>query len=250
MPDFRCYCEPASLDGETARLSKEESNHLVAANRARAGDPVRLFDGSGREWEAVLTLANKHKAELRITRSWQTDPPMRTVALAQALPKGKLLESIIRKATELGIQSLHPIVTARTESKIAPKREAAKNEKWQAATIEGAKQSGNSRLVDIRELVSFSDFLADAQSYDLKLVASLTPSAKSLKTHLETFTRSKRGDLPASVVWLVGPEGDFTDEESSQAFAAGFLPTTLGPHVMRCETAAIHALSMTQFALS
>lgn len=249
MPDFRCYCESAGSTGGAIELSPEESNHLVAANRARAGNLVRVFDGLGNEWEATLRDANKRRAQLDLNTRMFIPPPPYRIALAQALPKGKLIEVILRKATEIGIQELHPLLTQRVESKIDPKREQSKNEKWQAATLEGAKQSGNPRLVEIMPLRRFHEFLGATAGFDLKLIASLAPGAESLKRHLSACRDAPNGASPLSILWLLGPEGDFTPEELEQALAAGFKPATLGPHVMRCDTAALHALSITRYEL-
>lgn len=245
MPDYRCYCAYDPLNAEQITLSPEESMHLVAANRARSGDLVRAFDGTGTEWDTLLVEANKRRAVLQIEKAYAIEPPMYTIALAQALPKGKLIESIIRKASEIGIQRLHPIHSGRVEAKLDRKREETKNAKWQAAAIEGAKQSGNPFLLDVAGLSDFHSFLeSGAGQYELKLIASLTADAASITRRMRDFQESRDGALPRSAVCLVGPEGDFTPQETQEAIDAGFLPTTLGPYVMRCETAAIAALSV------
>lgn len=251
MPDFRCFCNPDSVNADSITLSREESLHLVSANRARIGDPVTAFDGNGTEWDTTLAEADKRKAVLRIGKSTKIEPPSHAIALAQALPKGKLIESIIRKATEIGIQRIHPIQTERTETKISLDRSKAKNAKWQTAAIEGAKQSGNPYLVEIAPLQDFDTFLKTAESYDLKLIASLTPQAVSLKEHMAKFNAATASNFSRiSAIFLVGPEGDFTPRETEAALANGFLPTTLGSNVMRCETAATYALSILSHELA
>ncbi len=243
MLDFRCFCEAGSFDGDTIALSPEESLHLVAANRARPGDPVRLFDGTGNEWDATLVEARKNRATLKVEASHRFERPARSIALAQALPKGKLIESIIRKATEIGAQRLHPIVSQRVEARFDVQRAKSKNAKWQTAAIEGAKQSGNPFLLEIEPLLAFEDFLESAKHYELKLIASLAPEARPLKQLLAAQSGFR------NAIWLVGPEGDFTSRETELAIEAGFLPTSLGPHVMRCETAAVAALSLIRHEL-
>lgn len=217
---------------------------MVGANRARIGDGVVAFDGRGLEWDATVAEASKRRAVLRIERERRFERPRAEVALAQALPKGKLLESIVRRATELGARRAHPIVTERTLSRPNDEREGTKSEKWRQAAIEGAKQSGNPFLPEIEPIRSFAAFLEiAAPQYALKLIASLRPGARSIKAQLGRF-RSETGGPPASVVWLVGPEGDFSPAEIDAALAAGFLPVTLGPYVLRCETAAVAALAI------
>ena len=244
MPDFRSYCETPDRSAAQIVLSPEESFHLVAANRARVGDLVVAFDGKGFEWVATLEAASKRAAMLRIEKRVERAAPSCSIALAQALPKGKLLESIIRRATEIGAGHIYPVRTERVEGRVKAEREDAKNAKWLAAAIEGAKQSGNPFLPKIHRLERFSETLRLLARYDLKLIASLGVEAVAIKRSLELFLSKSDGALPSSAVWLVGPEGDFTSEETTAALAAGFVPVTLGPNVLRCETAAIAALSV------
>ncbi|MDQ8187266.1 RsmE family RNA methyltransferase [Pelagicoccus sp. SDUM812002] len=251
MPDFRSYHEraPQSL-GEQITLSPEESNHLVAANRARVGDPVSLFDGLGCECEARLVEANKRKAVVEVLGISEVPHPDHCIALAQALPKGKLIESIIRKASEIGAQQIFPIVSQRCEAKIDERKQDTKNAKWSAAALEGAKQSGNPHLVEVKAVSDLHSFLEQSQSFELKLVASLEPQALSLKQQLATYSSNHSGKRPSSAICLVGPEGDFTPEEYRAAADFGFLSTRLGPHVMRSETAAVHALSLLHYEIT
>lgn len=250
MPDFRCHCDPLPAEaGSLIELSSEESNHLIAANRARLGDPVRVFDGRGNECDTRISEANKRRTFLLVEAIHKLPVPPVQIALAQALPKGKLIESIIRKATEIGIQRIYPILSNRCEAKVDSKRADSKNAKWTAAALEGAKQSGNPYLVQIEPLCGFDAFLANSGQFQLKLIASLEENAVTMKSHLARYRDANDGQSPVSAIWLIGPEGDFTPEEYRLAADAGFLPTTLGPHVMRSETAAAHALSITQYEL-
>lgn len=251
MPDFRSYHEqtPSSV-GELITLTPEESNHLVAANRARAGDPVSLFDGLGTECKTLVSIAHKRKAVLKVQEITEVKHPVYTIALAQALPKGKLLESIIRKATEIGAQKLFPVATKRCEAKIELGKQETKNAKWAAAALEGAKQSGNPHLLSVEPISAFSDFIERSSHFEIKIIASLESNAVSLKKHLSHFKSQNDHRIPRSAICLIGPEGDFTPEEYQKAYDHGFLPTSLGNHVMRSETAAIHALSILHYELT
>lgn len=244
MPDFRVFCTPPAADPLTIVLSADESHHLVVVNRARSGDPVVAFDGRGTEWNCQLADARKNAATLKVLGT-RTAPPLPfQITLAQALPKGPAMDAIVRKATEIGAVRIVPLQTERTQVHFDSDRSERKTEKWKIAALEAAKQCGNPFLPEIIPPQPLADFLAAAAAHDLKLVASLHPGATSLKTVL-----AARATPPRSAVWLIGPEGDFSPAEIGAALAAGFAPITLGPLVLRSETAATYALSILSYEL-
>lgn len=226
-------------------LSAGESHHLVTVNRARIGDTVVSFDGRGTEWTCVLTDARKAGATLRVTATHTRAPLPCAITLAQALPKGGVMDDIIRHATELGAASIVPLATERTQVHLDGDRSEKKTEKWRTTALEAAKQCGNPFLPDIsglQPLASFleSEFVKNAQ---LKLIASLHPGARSLRDVIAHF-RTQHGCSPQTAVWMVGPEGDFSPAEIIASQNTGFIPVTLGSLVLRCDTAATAALSV------
>jgi 16S rRNA (uracil1498-N3)-methyltransferase len=243
MPDFRVFCSPATREPATITLSGDESHHLIAVNRARAGDTVVAFDGRGSEWICELTSGRKNAAELKVRFLQQARPLPYAITLGQALPKGPSMDAIVRKATELGAAAIIPLESERTEVHLDGERSDKKTAKWQTAALEAAKQCGNPFLPEILPVQKASSFMESARGFDLKLIASLQPGAKPLKSVLAAF-RAAQNRAPVKVLWLVGPEGDFTPAEMSVAKSAGFEPITLGPLVLRCETAAVYALSV------
>jgi 16S rRNA (uracil1498-N3)-methyltransferase len=243
MPDFRVFCTPATTEPAEIALSPEESHHLVAVNRARTGDTVTAFDGRGSEWISTLQDADKRAARLRVRFAQKARPLPYHITLGQALPKGGFMDAIVRKATELGAARIVPLESERTQVHLDGDRSDRKIEKWQGAALEAAKQCGNPWLPEIAPVQGVAAFLESASGFDLKLVASLQPGAKSLKAVLAAF-KAAQGRPPQKVLWLIGPEGDFTPAELSLAKTCGFEPITLGPLVLRCETAAIYALSV------
>ena len=141
-----------------------------------------------------------------------------------------------------------PLESERTQVHLEGDRSDRKIEKWQTAALEAAKQCGNPFVPEILPVQNAAAFMESARGYDLKLIASLHAGAKSLKTVLASFqTAQKRA--PKKVLWLIGPEGDFTPAEMSLSQSAGFEPVTLGPLVLRCETAAAYALSILSYEL-
>lgn len=248
MPDFRAFCVPAAAEPTELTLSPGESHHLVVVNRARSGDPVVAFDGRGNEWMCELVGDRKNAAILKV-RSRKTRQRLPyEITLGQALPKGQSMDAIVRKATEVGAVRIVPLESERTQVHFEGDRSDRKIEKWQTAALEAAKQCGNPFLPEITPVQNATAFMASAQGFDLKLIASLQAGAKSLKTVLAAF-RAQHGRAPVKVVWLIGPEGDFTPTEMSVSQSAGFEPVTLGPLVLRCETAAAYALSVLSYEL-
>jgi 16S rRNA (uracil1498-N3)-methyltransferase len=248
MTDFRAFCAPASAEPSQLTLSPEESHHLVAVNRARAGDTVVAFDGRGNEWICALISERKNAAVLEVRFKQTLKPLPYEITLGQALPKGQFMDAIVRKATEIGTARIVPLESERTQVHLAGDRSDRKIEKWQTAALEAAKQCGNPFVPEISQVQNAAAFMESARGFDLKLIASLQPGAKSLKTVLAAF-RLANDRAPKKVLWLVGPEGDFTPAEMSLAQSSGFEPITLGPLVLRCETAAAYALSILSYEL-
>jgi 16S rRNA (uracil1498-N3)-methyltransferase len=248
MSDFRVYCQPPEREPSTIRLSDDESHHLVAVNRARIGDMVVAFDGRGNEWICELAEEAGPAAVLKVRFRQQAKPLPYHITLGQALPKGQFMDTIVRKATELGAARIVPLESERTMVHLDGDRPDRKAEKWSVAAIEAAKQCGNPFVPEILPLQAAGAYMDAARGFDLKLIASLQPGAKSLKVVLAGFAAAN-GRPPRTVLWLIGPEGDFTPAELSRSKAAGFEAITLGPLVLRCETAAAYALSVLGYEL-
>jgi 16S rRNA (uracil1498-N3)-methyltransferase len=248
MPDFRAFCTPTTAEPAEITLSPDESHHLVAVNRARAGDTVVAFNGRGTEWICELVGDRKNAAVLKVRFKQQLKPLPYEITLGQALPKGQFMDAIVRKATEIGATRIVPLESERTQVHLDSERSDRKIEKWQTAALEAAKQCGNPFVPEVAPVQNASVFMESTRGYDLKLIASLQPGATSLKTVLAAF-QAANGRAPKKVLWLVGPEGDFTPAEMSISRSAGFEPITLGPLVLRCETAAAYALSILSYEL-
>ena len=159
------------------------------------------------------------------------------------------MDEIVRQATEIGAARIVPLLSERTQVHLDDDRAEKKVEKWRTAAVEAAKQCGNPWLPEIAPVQKLANFLTTVGDYDLKLVASLHAGTASLKTTLAHF-RTKNNCSPHRVLWLVGPEGDLSTAEMTALIMAGFAPITLGPLVLRCDTAAICALSILNHELA
>ncbi|PTY05039.1 16S rRNA methyltransferase [Verrucomicrobia bacterium LW23] len=217
--------------------------------RQQSGDMFTVFNGQGLEIKARITgtdggiVAFKPVTQARAPRSADT------VVLAQALTKGKSMDLIIQKATELGVGEIYPLQSNRSVSHVEGDRADTKSEKWRQLTIEAAKQSGQNWLPQVHGPQAVRTFVEDpGHNKSLKLIASLQPEARHIKTVL-------RENLPAlgesrRIVVMIGPEGDFTPAEIGEARARGFLPVSLGPIILRSETAAFFVLSSIAYELA
>ena len=244
MSGLRSYSPQLDPSSPIILLSSEESHHLVTVHRAQEGDKVSVIDGRGSEWLARIKSADKRGTTLEGIEYIEHSPSTSRIALAQSIPKAKGVENIIRKATELGIQDVYPILSARTESKV---RGGKKLQKWQTVAIEAAKQSGNSFIPTIHPETTLGRFIESGTSeYGIRLIASLQADSEPLYRRLEGMNLTEH---PSGLL-LIGPEGDFTDSEYSKISDAGFFPITLGKHVLKCETAAIKSISLLQYEFS
>ncbi len=248
MPDFRTFAPFATVNAVEIRLSPEESHHLVTVNRCGRGDPVIAFDGQGGEWVTECVDASRSATVLRVKSARPAAPRVYEITLGQALPKGSTMDDIIRQATEVGVTRIIPLLSERTQVHLDGERQDKKLEKWRTAAIEAAKQCGNPWLPEIAPIQSLASFIPTAAGYDLKLIASLHAGATTLKSAL-AHHGARHGAAPKKVLWLVGPEGDFSPAELTAALTAGFQPITLGPLVLRSDTAAIYALSILSYEL-
>jgi 16S rRNA (uracil1498-N3)-methyltransferase len=207
---------------ESATLPADESHHCVNVLRLEAGERISVFDGAGREASGTIVEARAKGVVLKISGTAKTPPPPCAIVLVQAVPKGKNMDLIVQlEAAEL----------------------AKKREKWQAVALEACKQCGQNHLPKVGNPASPKDFLEHSDRNELMLIASLQPDARPLKAILAEF-QAVHSHLPRSVTVLVGPEGDFTPAELALAKTNGCIPMTLGPIILRTETAAIYCLSV------
>jgi 16S rRNA (uracil1498-N3)-methyltransferase len=207
------------------------------------GDRVTVFDGAGREGQATIASTSSSRVTLKIAGTSKTPSPPCEITLAQAIPKGKNMDLIVQKAVELGASKLVPILSDRTIVQLDADETAKKREKWRTVALEACKQCGQNHLPVISAPMNMKDFLERADKSSLLLIASLQPDARTLKFVLSEYTQ-QHGALPKRVTVFVGPEGDFTPAEISLAKSHGCQPITLGPIILRTETAAIYCLSV------
>ncbi len=243
----RFYLPPEQCRQAPVFLSGREAHHALHVVRVQQGEQVVVVDGMGHELLCELGDYDRGKVRLSVIEKRYVEPLPWRITLIQALPKGKLIESIIQKATELGVARVIPVLSERVVRQLSTK-EANKLAKWQVVAIEAIKQCGSAWLPRIEAPVSPEEFLARKETFDLALIASLQPDSYLAREYFGTF-KARHGAYPKSLCIWVGPEGDFAPAEIEAIKAAGALPITLGRAVLRTETAAVFCLSILNYEL-
>ena len=243
----RFFIDPTDLTDTQAVLTGEEAHHLVSVLRLKIGASIQLFDGLGRTYEAEVKKISKGRVEAAIL-SIAEKPITEKAALhlGLALLKGKKMDFIMQKATELGVAGLHPFIATFSNARhIAAHREAKRLERWQKITREACKQCNRPQPPACYPVVDFDTLLeeASAADYDQKLIFWEGEKSQGLQGFVQV------PDQPCSVMILIGPEGGFSTEEAEQAKATGFQPITLGKRILRAETAALTAIAILQHLL-
>ncbi len=238
----RFYLPPN--DWASAALTGAEAHHARSVLRLSPGARAVVFDGQGREATVAIETTATALVRFRIVTDTFSEPLRCRIVLAQAIPKGKNMDLIVQKAVEIGAAEIFPLLSARTVVQLDPESAAQKQAKWQQVAIEAAKQCGQNWLPTVHTPLTPEAFLANAAAYDLRLIGSLQPGARHLKELL-----SEAPVRPSCVLMMIGPEGDFTPAEIALARSHGCAPLTLGPIILRVETAAIYCLSVLSYEL-
>jgi 16S rRNA (uracil1498-N3)-methyltransferase len=248
-PMHRFYVSPENWDPLILVLRGSEAHHARNVLRMQTGDKLVLFNGAGRELTAEITNVDDEEIRLRKLHESETAPLRCRIVLGQAIPKGKNMDLIVQKAVEIGAAEIVPIISDRTIVHLDSESASQKQTKWQQIAIEAAKQCGQNWLPSVQTPKKLAEFFSTSdQAFDLRLIGSLQPDAQHLKKILEIYL-TEHVERPRTVLMLVGPEGDFTPAELALARRHGCEPITLGPIILRVETAAIYCLSVLSYEL-
>jgi len=232
----RAYLPPSSWT-ETPFLEGDEAKHLSQVLRIQSGAAVIVFDGLGNHAQARVLSVSKQRVDLMLELAESVPTSLPDITLAQAIPKGKNMDWIVQKAVELGVSRIQPLVTRHTI--VSPGGDKA--EKWRRTALEACKQCGQFTIPIIEDPLPFTEWLANRPSADLEVIASLADNPRNFRETLKSHP-----DLE-SITLAIGPEGDFSSEETAAALTAGFVPVTLGDLVLRVETATMFCLSAIRF---
>ncbi len=237
---------------EDLALDSAEAHHCIDVLRCKPGERVITFNGAGVEATAEITAIEEQTVLLRGISVSRSEPLGAKITLAQAVPKGKNMDFIVQKATELGASEIAPLLSERTVVRLGEPERRRKQEKWHRVALEASKQCGQNWLPVVQPPRTAVEFLDGTHQKPppgnalppLLLIASLQPDSLRFKEVLREYRELNDGRSPDTAVVLIGPEGDFTPAEIALARSAGYLPFTLGPIVLRSETAALYSLSV------
>jgi 16S rRNA (uracil1498-N3)-methyltransferase len=231
----RYYCDIPITAGR-AVLNGPEAHHFIHVMRARAGDRVTVFDGSGFEFSAVAQRVGRAEVELAIVERVEADRELPVaVVLGVALPKGDRQKWLVEKTVELGVARLVPLAASRAVAQPA----ASAMERLRRGVVEASKQCGRNRLMEIAQPKTWPEFLDAARDLPCRWLAHPRTA-----TGANVAGAMARGGACKSVALAVGPEGGFTDDEVASALQAGWRVVDLGPRILRVETAAIALAAM------
>ncbi len=232
----RFFIDKTTITGSSAQLSGPEAHHLRNVLRLTQGTLVELYDGLGTAYQAKITELGKQVSLAIISRSCHK-PTTPHLHIAQGILKGKKMDFIIQKATELGVSRFTPLDS--THTAVRPPK-SSKFERWQKIMLEACKQCGRPLPLTITTTQIFNDLLNQADSSATKIIFW----EKETNCTLNDFNTL---DKSHSITAMIGPEGGFSDQEIEQAVKAGFIPTSMGKQILRAETASISAMAILQF---
>ncbi|CAD7849072.1 MAG: 16S rRNA (uracil(1498)-N(3))-methyltransferase (EC 2.1.1.193) [Olavius algarvensis Delta 4 endosymbiont] len=237
----RFKIDPGRIKGNTCVITGPDAKHMINVLRLKADDRVVLFDGTGWEYAAVIQAISSGEVRLSVhnSRPGLAESPAR-ITVAQGFLKDKKMDTLIRQLTELGISRWVPYFGVRSVARPDAQRLSKRTARWHKIATEALKQCRRSQLPEIEPAADFSAVLQLAASAAVKLIFWEAESAPLRSAEL--------GGLPQGDVFIIlGPEGGFVEAEIEQARRAGFQSVSLGPRILRAETATLAAGTLAQF---
>jgi 16S rRNA (uracil1498-N3)-methyltransferase len=218
-------------------LGDDAASHMLRVLRLRRGDSLVVFDGSGTDFEAEITAVSREAVTVRVGRGHEvrSESPLE-ITLLQGVCRGPRMDTVVQKATELGVTRIRPVLTSRGVVRFDSEQAGRKRHHWQRVAIAAAEQSGRSRIPEVGEPQPFEDSVATAAGIATRLM--LDPAGPGIR---------ELGTPVSPVGLLIGPEGGLTPEERQFADSHGFTAVRLGPRILRTETAPLAALALLQF---
>lgn len=244
----RFFVPKEAINDGQAAIRGEELSHLSKVLRLTVGDPLAIFDGKGHEYQGKIKALTKDEAVVQVTESLpvSTESSLE-VWLVQGIPKGEKMELVIQKATELGVRGIIPLKTERCVVKLAGAKEEERRKRWQKVAIEAAKQCGRALVPEVLSPCSIGSFLASIPK-ERYLFVPWEEGGLSIKAVLSEEKPQQAQTSSRPVFLVIGPEGGLAASEVNDLKKNGGIPLTLGPRILRTETAGLAAIAVVMFA--
>lgn len=240
----RFFVPPEAVKGNSIVISGREAHHILDVLRLKSSDEVVVFDGTGREYAGIIRNISRNALTVEITKtSASSGIASPAITLLQALPKKEKMDYIVEKSTELGVRSIVPVLTARTIPDWDEPKRLSQAGRWRKIATEAAKQCGRADIPEVAAVAPFGAAVKNFGDFNMRLIAILNEETVSIKAAIDHFRSGK-------VVIAIGPEGDWTMEEFDAAREAGFKAISLGPRVLKSDTAGLALLSILNYELS
>lgn len=230
----RFFCPIRLTAGATIELPETVAHHALRVLRMQSGDRLAVFNGDGGEYPARLEADGRRARALLGDHLDEDRESTLDITLVQSLPSGEKMDWVVQKAVELGVRTIAPVVSARSVVKLSGERARKREEHWRQVAISACEQSGRNRLPSLLAVQDLGTFLSQSLVDREAVKLLLFPGGER---------RLRAGEPGARVVLLVGPEGGLTEGEAAAALASGFERLSLGPRVLRTETAGLAVLA-------
>ena len=239
----RSYVPSTDISTDIIRIRDPERHHLLNVLRLKPGDDVQVFDGEGNSYIAHLTDTESSPATASIRDHQFHAPILPHITLFQAIPKSDKMDLIIQKTTEIGVDTIVPMICERSIPKREGDAQKKRRDRWERIAIEASKQCGRPRFPKMLAPRTIGECLEQAKNYELSLLLWENEVDCEIKSVLRNHPHIE------SISLFIGPEGGFSDAEVSEAIDNGCIPTTFGGNTLRTETAAIVAVAIAVYEL-
>ncbi|MFA5319761.1 MAG: RsmE family RNA methyltransferase [Candidatus Omnitrophota bacterium] len=231
---YRAYCPSCGITGNRAVIDQPERvHHIRDVLRMKPKDTLLIFDEAGKEYDCIIESCGSNAIVLTVTGRNERFESGSLLAVACALPKKAAMDDIVDSLTQLGVDRIIPMITERTVVRPDKASLARKFQRWQKISLSSSQQCGRTRLPLLENVCSLPDVLSMTSGYGTKLI----PTLEGRRRHVGEFAGLARD--PGKLVFLIGPEGDFSPCEVEEAVRCGFIPVSLGRLTLRVDTAAV-----------
>ena len=239
----RFFLDREMILSEKPTLTGPDVKHIRTVLRLKPGEEIFLFDGKGSEYRARITASTPKTIILSVLERFPSisESPVE-ITIGQGLLKAKKMDRIVRQVTELGIYALIPLLAKRSVPRPRPERWAEKEQRWETIAQESLKQCGRSQMPCLEPPTSFKELVAMSEAHDLKIIFHEGDSGLKSTPYLGDARDVRK------VLELIGPEGGFTPDEVQMALEGGFVCVSLGPRILKADTAVVAVCAVLQYA--